>query len=118
MITIDQGIEFVLMSLEKMLGGEIFVKKIPSIKITDVAKAVCNKANLVEIGLRPGEKIHEQMIGKEDSLNTYEYDGYFKIIPDILVRNDKTKVIGNGKKVKENFIYTVKLTKKNYLFLL
>ena len=52
------------------------------------------------------------MIGKEDSLNTYEYDGYFKIIPDILVRNDKTKVIGNGKKVKENFIYTSEINKE------
>ncbi len=112
MITIDQGVKFVLMSLEKMLGGEIFVKKIPSIKITDIAKAVSKKAELVEIGLRPGEKIHEQMVGKEDSINTYEYKDYFKIIPDILIRGDKRKVIGNGKKVKENFFYSSDINKE------
>ena len=112
MITIDQGVKFVLMSLEKMMGGEIFVKKIPSMKITDIAKAICNKAKLVEIGLRPGEKIHEQMIGKEDSLYTYEYNDYFKIIPDISFRSDKTKVIENGKKVQENFVYSSEINKE------
>ena len=56
------------------------------------------------------------MIGKEDSLNTYEYNDYFKIIPDILIRHDKTKVIGNGQKVKENFIYSSEINKENYQY--
>ena len=106
MITIDQGVEFVLMSLKNMIGGEIFVKKIPSIKVIDIAKAISKTAKLVETGLRPGEKIHEQMIGKEDALNTFEYENYFKIIPDILMRNNQEQVIGKGKKVKEDFTYS------------
>ncbi len=106
MITIHQGVDFVLDCLKEMLGGEIFVKKLPSIKVVDIAKAISSKAKLVEVGLRPGEKIHEQMIGVEDSLSTFEYKNHFKIIPDILVRNDKNDVIGEGKKVKENFKYS------------
>mgnify|MGYP001254907925 CR=1 FL=1 len=112
MITIDQGVEFVLMSLKNMIGGEIFVKKIPSIKVIDIAKAISKTAKLVETGLRPGEKIHEQMIGKEDALNTFEYENYFKIIPDILMRDNQEKVIGKGKKVKEDFIYSSETNKE------
>ena len=79
-ITLDHAVKFVLNALKNMQGGEIFVPKIPSVKILDVLKAIDSDYKFEEIGIRPGEKIHEQMIGKEDALNTYEYKDFFKIL--------------------------------------
>ena len=76
-------------AFEDMKGGEIYIKKIPSMKVTDIALSVNKKAKLKEIGIRPGEKLHEQMIGTEDALNTYEYQNYFKILPS---RNNWNKI--------------------------
>ena len=83
MISLEQGVELVWHAFDDMEGGEIYVKKIPSMNICDIATAVDDKAEQVEIGIRPGEKLHEQMIGVEDSHFTYEYPEHFKILPQI-----------------------------------
>ena len=106
MISLEEGVKLVWHTLEDMEGGEIYVKKIPSIKITDIAKAIAPKAQHKIIGIRPGEKIHEQMIGIEDSYYTYEFSDYYKILPQINNWANDKKRIKNGKKVSENFIYS------------
>ena len=105
MITLEQGIELVWNAFEDMVGGEIYVKKIPSMKITDIAKAISPKANQKIIGIRPGEKLHEQMIGIEDAQYTYAYDGYYKILPAIHHWCDDPVRINNGIKVSDDFEY-------------
>jgi FlaA1/EpsC-like NDP-sugar epimerase len=80
-ITLNSGVEFVLSSLERMWGGEIFVPKIPSYKITDIAQAIAPDTPVKVIGIRPGEKLHEEMISKDDAVNTIEYKDYFSILP-------------------------------------
>ena len=81
-ITLDQSVEFVFFCLKKMWGGEVFVPKIPSYKIIDLAKAVSPKCRIKFIGIRPGEKIHEEMISSSEALNTLEFKNYFVIIPN------------------------------------
>jgi len=106
MISLEDGVKLVWHTFEDMLGGEIYVKKIPSMKVTDIALAVNEYAKQEEVGIRPGEKLHEQMIGPEDALYTYEYSNYFKILPSI---NDWWKDparIGKGVKVDQNFVYS------------
>jgi len=105
MITLEQGIELVWHAFEDMIGGEIYVKKIPSMKLTDIAKAISPKADQKIIGIRPGEKLHEQMIGIEDAPYTYEYDGYYKILPAIHHWHDDPLRINNGTKVADDFSY-------------
>jgi FlaA1/EpsC-like NDP-sugar epimerase len=89
-----------------MQGGEIYVKKIPSMTILDLANAAAPKAKHKVIGIRPGEKIHEQMIGIEDAPHTYAYEDHFKILPMIHNWSADPVRIKNGVKVSENFIYT------------
>ena len=105
MISVEEGVELVWHAFNNMEGGEVYVKKIPSMKVTDVALAVDDKAKQEEIGIRPGEKLHEQMIGPEDALYTYEYDSYFKILPSINNWSSDPARIGNGVKVDPEFIY-------------
>tara|TARA_Y100001968_G_scaffold324692_1_gene364518 strand:- start:208 stop:1212 length:1005 start_codon:yes stop_codon:yes gene_type:complete len=106
MITLDQAVDLVWEAFTDMLGGEIYVKKIPSMNIIDIAKAVCSESDYEIIGIRPGEKVHEQMIGLEDSRYTYEYENYYKILPMLNdLYKDKHR-IKKGIKVKENFSYT------------
>jgi len=106
MITLEQGVELVWQAFKDMQGGEVYIKKIPSMKVTDIANAVDKKAKQNIIGIRPGEKLHEQMIGCEDALYTYEYPDYYKILPSINNWSKDTQRIGNGVKVKEDFIYS------------
>ena len=80
-ITLQQGAEFVLQCLDKMWGGELFVPKIPSYRITDVAEAIAPECKREIIGIRPGEKLHEEMITKTDAINTVEFDDYYVILP-------------------------------------
>lgn len=80
-ITLEQGVNFVLSSMERMIGGEIFVPKIPSMKIVDLARAIAPECNLDFVGIRPGEKIHEVMVPKDDARHTLEYDDYYVILP-------------------------------------
>jgi FlaA1/EpsC-like NDP-sugar epimerase len=80
-ITLDEGVNLVFMALKKMWGGEIFIPKIPSYNIVDIAKAVAPECELKVVGIRPGEKLHEEMITETDSLNTVEFEKYFVILP-------------------------------------
>ena len=106
MISLEEGVELVWKAFHDMLGGEIYVKKIPSMKITEIAKIIAPKAKLKIIGIRPGEKLHEQMIGLEDTNYTYEYKKYFKILSQINDQNKDIDYIKTGNKVSKNFIYS------------
>lgn len=106
LITLEQGVRLVWHALEDMQGGEIYVKKIPSMTILDIATAVCPTATHTMIGVRPGEKIHEQMIGSEDAPHTYEYEDHYKILPAIHNWSSDPSRINGGVKVKEGFTYT------------
>ncbi len=112
MITLEQGIDLVLHAFKDMVGGEIYVKKIPSMKVTDIAKSINPKLKLEYIGIRPGEKLHEEMIGFDDSYYTYEYKDYYKILPAINNWNLDKKRIKKGKLVAEGFSYTSNNNKK------
>ena len=106
MISLEQAVECVWQAFEDMEGGEIYVRKIPSMTITDIAKAVAPQAEFDIIGIRPGEKLHEQMISSEDSFSTCEYADYYKILPSINSWCDDPKRIKDGRKVPEGFVYT------------
>ncbi len=106
MISLEEGVELVWHAFEDMVGGEIYVKKIPSMKVTDLARVVAPEARQDFIGIRPGEKLHEQMIGEEDSFHTYEYPQHFKILPAIHKWDQDANRIKDGTKVCEGFSYT------------
>jgi len=106
MISLEEAVKLVWKAFEDMQGGEIYVKKIPSMIITDIAKAVAKNAKHIIIGIRPGEKIHEQMIGIEDAPHTYEYDDYFKILPAIYNWSSDPNRIMDGIKVAKDFTYS------------
>jgi UDP-N-acetylglucosamine 4,6-dehydratase len=106
MITLEEGVRLVWTAFEDMVGGEIYVKKIPSMKITEIAEAIDPKAKIEYIGIRPGEKLHEQMISPEDAYSTFEYKEFYKILPAINKWNLDSKRIKKGKKVPEGFSYT------------
>ena len=105
MISLEQGVHLVWQALGSMDGGEIYVKKIPSMNITDIARAIAPDSEFEIIGIRPGEKLHEQMIGPEDALYTYEYLSHFKILPSINDWSNDPERIGSGVKVKSDFMY-------------
>ena len=109
-ITLQQGVDFVLECLERMWGGELFVPKIPSYRITDVATAINSDCRLEIVGIRPGEKLHEEMITEMDALNTVEFEDYYVILPSappswsvqrFLQESNSTP----GKMVEEGFCY-------------
>jgi UDP-N-acetylglucosamine 4,6-dehydratase (inverting) len=106
MISLEQGVELVWHAFNDMEGGEIYVKKIPSMNICDIATAVDPDAEQVEIGIRPGEKLHEQMIGVEDANFTYEYPEHYKILPQICEWTSIETMIKGGVRVSEGFSYT------------
>ena len=105
LISLDQAVELVWHAIDDMLGGEIYVKKIPSMKVLDIAGVVAPKAKHEIIGIRPGEKLHEQMISAEDSYTTYEYSNYYKILPQINEWKKDILRIKDGVKVSEGFSY-------------
>ena len=105
MISLEQGVHLVWQALGSMDGGEIYVKKIPSMNITDIARAIAPDSEFEIIGIRPGEKLHEQMIGLENAYCTYEYKDYYKILPSIRFWGGEKIKIGEGVKVPENFTY-------------
>lgn len=115
-ITLDEGVNFVIFCLKQMWGGEIFVPKIPSYKIIDLAKAISSKVKFRYVGIRPGEKLHEEMISVSDSLNTIEYSKYFVIVPNSIYLNwnkkNYFKKNKGGKFCKEEFSYNSKTNKK------
>ncbi len=105
MISLEQGVELVWHAFEDMEGGEIYVKKIPSMKVTDLARVLAPEAKQEVVGIRPGEKLHEQMIGAEDAYYTYEYLEHYKILPAINNWDKDANRIKDGKKVSEGFVY-------------
>jgi UDP-N-acetylglucosamine 4,6-dehydratase (inverting) len=105
MISLEQGVELVWHAFEDMVGGEIYVKKIPSMKVTDLARVVAPECRQEVVGIRPGEKLHEQMIGAEDAYYTYEYPEHYKILPAINNWDKDTNRIKDGNKVSEGFVY-------------
>ena len=106
MMPLEQAVDLVWHAFEDMSGGEIYVKKIPSMNILDIAQACVPDAAHRIIGIRPGEKLHEQMIGVEDAPHTYEFDSHFKILPAIHSWSDDPVRTKNGRIVKENFLYS------------
>lgn len=106
MISLEEGVKLVWHAFNDMHGGEIYVKKIPSMNVVDIAQTIAPGARHKIIGIRPGEKLHEQMIGLEDAPHTYEYGEYFKILPAINSWSEDPKRIGEGKRVSECFSYT------------
>jgi UDP-N-acetylglucosamine 4,6-dehydratase len=106
MITLEQGVDLVWHAFQDMIGGEIYVKKIPSMKVTDVARACVPAANQEEVGIRPGEKLHEQMIGPEDAPHTYEYAEHYKVLPAIHNWSLDPERINGGTLVEPDFTYS------------
>lgn len=103
-ITLDEAVGFVFLSLEKSCGGEIFIPKLPSVKITDLAEAIAPELQRQITGVRPGEKLHEQMISSDESLWTYEYGDYYKILPSSFPKLAELAA-KDGQKVPEAFSY-------------
>ena len=106
LITLEQGINLVFFAFNDMIGGELYVSKIPSVYINDIPEIIKKNAKIKYIGIRPGEKLHEKMISEDDSLFTYEYKDYFKILPSFLSENERKKYIKKGKNVKIGFSYS------------
>ena len=100
-ITLQQGVDFVLKCLERMWGGELFVPKIPSYNILDIAKAIAPECKHEFVGIRPGEKLHEEMITVSDALSSIEFDDYYVIVPSIgnwskkIFMNESNNYVGN-----------------------
>ena len=105
MISLEDGVDLVWHAFDDMVGGEIYVKKIPSMKMTDLASVIAPQAKQEIIGIRPGEKLHEQMVSAEDAYYTYEYPKHFKILPTINQWATDPKRIKDGTKVPEGFVY-------------
>lgn len=103
-ITLDQGVQFVLDNLERMHGGEIFVPKIPSMNIMDLAKAIAPDCEVDIVGIRPGEKLHEAMIMEDDARHTKEFDTYYVIQPEFSWWSEA--YVGDGKSLSDGFSYT------------
>lgn len=106
MISLEQGVDLVWHAFDDMVGGEIYVKKIPSMKVIDLARVIAPECKQEVVGIRPGEKLHEQMIGAEDSYYTFEYPEHFKILPAINDWGISPERIKDGKKAPEGFIYS------------
>lgn len=106
MISLEDGVDLVLHAFEDMVGGEIYVKKIPSMKVIDIARVLAPEAKQEVIGIRPGEKVHEQMIGIEDAPYTFEYSEHYKILPAIHNWSSDPGRIKAGVPVGSDFTYT------------
>lgn len=106
MISLEEAVELVFHAFEDMVGGEIYVKKIPSMKVTDLARVVAPEAKQEMVGIRPGEKLHEEMVSAEDAHYTYEYAEHFKILPAINDWYKDEKRIKDGKRVADGFVYS------------
>lgn len=104
-ISLREGVELVIKALEEARGGETFISKIPSFKVTDLAEALLPGCKMKEVGIRAGEKLHEVMVTVEDSANTYEYDRHFIVYPQ-MVWSESRRAVPAGKKVPDGFYYS------------
>lgn len=95
-ITLEQGVRFVIRCIEHMRGGEVFIPKIPSMKIMNLAEAIGPKCKIKTIGIRPGEKLHEVLVSQNETRNTYEFDDMFVIRPTTLFREPENKLWDDG----------------------
>ncbi|OUU30982.1 MAG: UDP-N-acetylglucosamine 4,6-dehydratase (inverting) [Crocinitomicaceae bacterium TMED209] len=105
LISLSEAIKTVILAFKEMEGSEIFVRKIPSIKILELAKCIAPRAEFTEIGIRPGEKLHEQLISVDESRYTYEFKDYYKILSPLNNWNNSKKRMGEGKQVQDGFSY-------------
>jgi len=105
-ITLEEGVELVFKALSQAKGGETYISKIPSFKITDLAQAMLPGSSPKEVGIREGEKLHEIMVTKEDSMHTYEYEKHFIIYPQFDWWNSELNVLPGGKKLEYGFEYS------------
>ena len=105
-ISLTQGVELVIKALAEARGGETFISKIPSFKITDLAQAMLPGCEMPEVGIREGEKLHEIMVTVEDSMTTYEYDKHFIVYPQMVWNEKQMNPIPGGKKVSDGFSYS------------
>ena len=104
-ISLEEGIQLVIKALSEAKGGETFISKIPSFKITDLAQAILPGCKMPEVGIREGEKLHEVMVTREDSMNTYEYEKHFIVYPHMDWWNE-AKIQPGGKKIEQGFEYS------------
>ena len=110
-LSLEEAVKFVNFCFKIMQGGEIFVKKLPSVKIKDIIKCMHPKPKINIIGIREGEKIHEQMIGIDDAIYTAEFKNHFEILPDFKLKLNKIKIF-KGKSVHKDFFYSSNNTKQ------
>jgi len=110
-ITLNEAVMFVMNCIKRMKGGEIFVPKIPSYRILDLVKAISDKKKIEYIGIRPGEKLHEEMISTTDGINTTEYKSYFVIHPSYEINRAKKTVKNFSSENNAKFLSTKELTK-------
>ena len=106
LISLPEAVETVIYAFKEMVGSEIFARQIPSINITELAKTIGPDCSLKEIGLRPGEKLHEQLISADESSFTYKFDKYYKILSPLTRWNECKKRVSGGKRVNEGFVYS------------
>lgn len=105
-ISLEEGVQMVLDALEKMWGGEIFVPKIPSYRITDIAEAIAPGCRIEVVGIRPGEKLHEEMVTETDAISTIEFKDYFVILPSMQLWDvEKFTTAFDGKRCERGFAY-------------
>lgn len=104
-ITLDQGIDLVFKAFRESRGGETYISKIPSFKITDLAKAMLNDVEMKEVGIREGEKLHEVMVTRDDSRTTYEYEKHYIVYPHFDWWNSKSFMTPGGRKIEDGFEY-------------
>lgn len=103
-ITLEQGVQLVIKALEMMKGGEIFIPKIPSMKIMDLANAIAPECKIVNMGIRPGEKLHECLLTEDEARHTFEFDNYFVVEPEFHWWTDKN--LNGGRRLQDGFRYT------------
>lgn len=104
-ISLEEGVQLVIKALKEAKGGETFISKIPSFKITDLAQAMLPECEMPEVGIREGEKLHEVMVTREDSMMTYEYDKHYVIYPHYTWWSED-RIMPGGKKVEQGFEYS------------
>ena len=106
LITLAEAVDTVFYAFEEMKGSEIFVRKSYSVKITDLAKSIAPEVKMQETGMRPGEKLHEQLISADEANFTYDFDKFYKILSPLNNWDNSASRIKGGKKVNEGFTYT------------
>jgi len=111
-ITLDQGVELVVKAINESVGGEIFIPKIPSMRVVDLARALEPSCKLKHIGIRPGEKIHESLISEDEARKTVEFNKHFIILPQFMSGEDILDKFKGGKALPDGFIYRSDLNKE------